>query len=216
MTPGRDDHWQVYALAAGPLPARVRLGGRSVRIFRVGPVAVLAGVPDEGPLEEALRAQHSIVVALAGRFDPILPVRFGARMSEARIAQVIRPSAPLLAKALTHVRGRQQMTMRLIGAEVPAEAPATGGAEYLARRLAARAFPPEASALRDALRGFVVDQRIQAGRGNIRLTVFHLVNRTDIERYIRAAEQASSGIAPWRMSLSGPWPPFAFAPELSQ
>jgi gas vesicle protein GvpL/GvpF len=215
-TSGRNDDWQVYALAAGPLPARIRVGARSVRILRVGSIAVMAGVPHERSLEEALRDQHSIVVELARRFDPILPVRFGARMTAARIAQVIRPSAHVLAKALSHVQGRRQMTMRLIGPAAPVPPPATGGADYLARRLAAHTFPQEAASLRDALSRFVVDQRIQPGRGGIRVTAFHLVNRNDIEAYIEAAKDASEGIAPLRMSLTGPWPPFAFAPELSQ
>lgn len=216
MTRGRNDDWMVYALATGRLPARVRLDGRSIRIFRVGPIGVLAGKPDDRPIEEALRVQHAIVVALAGRFDPILPVRFGARMSAARIDQVIRPSAQLLAKALTHVSGRRQMTMRLIGPPDTVVPRATGGTEYLAQRLVARAFPREASPLRDALSGLVVDERVQPGRGSIRLTVFHLVDRDDVESYARTAEDASRAIAPWRISLSGPWPPFAFAPELSR
>jgi hypothetical protein len=216
MTSGRDEDWQVYALAAGRLPARVRLDGRSIRIFRVGPIAVLAGTPDERPIEEALRVQHAVVLELARRFDPILPVRFGARMSEARIAAVVRPSVQPLLNALTHVRGRQQMTMRLFG---PPEAPtplATRGTEYLTRRLLARVIPREAAPLRDALSGFIADERIQPGRGSIRVTVFHLVNRKDIPSYVETAEDASHDIAPWRMSLSGPWPPFAFGPELSR
>ena len=205
----------MYALAAGPLPARVRVAGRVVRILRVGAIAVIVEAPHELPVEEALRDQHAIVLELAKRFDPILPVRFGARMTAARIASVVRPSTAALTEALAHVRGRQQMTIRLIGPVAPA-LPATGGADYLARRLAAHTFPPEASPLRDALRRFVVDERTQPGRGTLRLTVFHLVDRRHVPAYIQAAEDASDAIDPWRLSLSGPWPPFAFAPELPQ
>lgn len=210
----RDEDWQVFALAAGPLPARVRVAGRFVRVLRVGRIAVIVGTPHELPVEEALRDQHAIVLELARRFDPILPVRFGARMTAARITDVVRPSAEVLTKALAHVRGRQQMTIRLVGPAAPAPVPAAGGADYLARRLAAQTYPPEASPLREAVNRFVVDERTQPGRGTVRLTVFHLVDRNHVPAYIQAAKDASDLIDPWRMSLSGPWPPFAFAPEL--
>ena len=212
----RDEEWQVYALATGPLPRRIRVAGRSIHVLRVGSVAVAVGTPLDLHVEEGLRDQHAIVIALAQQFDPILPVRFGARMTRARIAQVIEPSAGALLRALAHVRGRQQVTLRLMGPLAPAISPATSGTEYLARRLAAQAFPPETSPLQDAVRPFVVDQRIHPGRGGIRLTVFHLVNKESAPAYIRAAQSVAAKIDPWRVSISGPWPPFAFGPELSQ
>jgi gas vesicle protein GvpL/GvpF len=212
----RNEDWQVYALSTEQVPARLRIAGRSIRVFRVGSICVLAGAPQEIRLEEALRDQHSIVVELAKRFDPILPVRFGARMTQARITQVIRPSDEVLMNALAHVRGRQQLTVRLIGPPMQAVERPASGTDYLARRLAAQAFPAEALPVRDAVSRFIVDERVQPGRGGIRLTVFHLVERTDVAAYIEATQDASEKIAPWRVSLTGPWPPFAFAPELSQ
>lgn len=212
----RNEEWQVYALSAGSLPLRVRVAGRGIRIFRVGPIAVFAGAPYEVPVEQALQDQHAIVVELARRFDPILPVRFGAQLTEARIAQVVHPSVQLLTSALTLVRGRQQLTIRLIGPAMPALTPPSSGAEYLARRRAAQAFPVDALPLRDAVGRFIVEERTQPGRGGVRLTVFHLVDRTDVKEYVKAAKSASGEIGAWRMSLSGPWPPFAFAPELPQ
>ena len=212
----RNEEWQVYALAMGPVPARLRVPGRSIRILRVGPIAVLAGAPHEIPLEKALRDQHSIVLELARRFDPILPVRFGARMTAARIAEVVSPSVDVLAAALARVRGRQQLTLRLTGPPAAPGQPPASGAEYLARRIESRTFPAEALPVRNAVSRFVIDERVQAGRGGVRLTVFHLVERDDVTAYIRAATGASADIEPWRVSVSGPWPPFAFAPELPQ
>jgi hypothetical protein len=68
--------------------------------------------------------------------------------------------------------------------------------------------------LEHALAPFVVDRRMQPGREGVRLTLFHLVNRTDVPSYQAAATEVEPRISPWRMVLSGPWPPFAFAPEL--
>jgi hypothetical protein len=212
--PGED--LEVYAVAAGSLPARIRVAGRTLRVFRVESIAVIAGPPLEVPVEEALREQHSLIVALAERVDPILPVRFGARMAVARIPGAIGPSVDVLTRALVHVRGRQQMTMRMAGPAIADYQPAASGMEYLAQRRAAQALPPAASPLREAVAPFVVDERIRRGHGSIRLTVFHLVKRNDVCSYTEAARAAAGRISPWSISLSGPWPPFAFAPELSR
>ena len=213
--PRAHDEWEVYALTLGSRSARLNVSGRSIRMFRVGKLAVLAAASRNLPVEAALRDQHAVVVRLADQFDPILPVRFGTRLTRARIAEVIGPSAETLTNALEHVRGRQQLTLRLKGPAAPVVERPESGTAYLARRLAATTFPEEALPLRSAVAPFIVDERTQPGRGEVRLTVFHLVRRQDVAPYIEAANAASAAIAPWSMSLTGPWPPFAFAPELS-
>src|SRR5688572_20504393 len=101
--------WDVYALAAGPLPRRVR-GAAALRVFGVGPIAVIAGPASRAArsTEVALREQHEAVVALSQRIDPLLPARFGSRMTAGRMEEAIRPSIHVLTQALEHVRGRQQ------------------------------------------------------------------------------------------------------------
>lgn len=212
-----DEELDVYALAAGRLPQRVRVRQASLRVLFVGPVAAITAPPRSAPtVEDALREQHAIVLALADRFDPLLPARFGSRMTRVRLDAAIRASADVIMAALDHVRGRRQMTVRLIGPEAPEPAPsaASTGTSYLAERRAARAVPPEAAPLQQAVAPFVVDERVQPGRGGVRSTLFHLVSREDVERYERAVEGSASRLVPWRAAVSGPWPPFAFAPEL--
>ena len=211
----RSEEWQVYALTLGAVSSRLNVASHSIQAFRVGKLAILAAAPRTLPLEAALRDQHAVVLELAEHFDPILPVRFGARMTAARIEQVVSPSAEILTNALEHVRGRQQLTIRLTGPAARVLDRSGSGTEYLARRLAASTFPDAALPLRNALSPFIVDERIQPGRGGVRLTVFHLVQKQAVADYIEAADAASGTIRPWHMSLTGPWPPFAFAPELS-
>lgn len=216
-TASRHEELDVYALAATPLPQRVRVGRASLRVIFVGPVAAIAGPPRHAQtVEDALREQHTIVLALAERFDPLLPARFGSRMTRARLEAAIRASAEVVTTALTHVRGRRQMTVRLIGPEAPerAQKPPVTGTSYLAARRAAHAVPAEAAPLRQAVASLVVDERVQPGRGGIRSTLFHLVSREDVERYEQAVEASAARLAPWRAVVTGPWPPFAFAPEL--
>jgi hypothetical protein len=207
----------VYALAAGGLPERMRVGRLSLRVFSIGSIAAIAGAPGGATAsEEALREQHAIVVALAERVDPLLPARFGSHMTAARLEAVISGSSAVLSNALEHVRGRRQMTVRLTGpatVEAPEPPPASGTA-YLARRRAGHSLPAEARPLEAGLQPFVVDRRVQPGRGAIRATVFHLVPRDDVAAYRAAFEQVAPRLAPWRAALSGPWPAFAFAPEL--
>jgi gas vesicle protein GvpL/GvpF len=219
----RGDHeeWEVYALAAGPLPSRLRVSGRSLRVFTVGPIAVIAGAlrPESRSTEETLRAQHALILALAERVDPLLPARFGSRTTVAGLDALIRPSLTTLLDALEHVRGRRQMTVRLTGppaVEPPRTDSTTGTAYLVQRRAAAHALPPEAASLRVAVNRFVIDERVQPGRGPIRATVFHLIAQGDVPGYRQAVEDvaASSALKPWSAAISGPWPPFAFAPEL--
>src|SRR5688500_9444869 len=111
----------VYALAAAPLPQRIRVGRVTLKALFVGPIAVLARPvrPVSLSTEEALREQHAIVTALAERVDPLLPARFGSRVTSATLDASFRPSIDVVVAALDHVRGRRQMTVRLIGPPAP-------------------------------------------------------------------------------------------------
>lgn len=211
----------MYALAAAPMPRRMRVEGRALRVFVVGSIAVIAARPrDSWSTEEALRGQHAVVVALADRVDPLLPARFGSRMNAARIEAAVRQGSGALTRALEHVRGRQQMTVRLIGPPVavaPSRPAPTTGTAYLAQRRAqAHDVPSEAVPLRAVVAPFVIEERVMPGRGAVRATLFHLVAREDVGRYQRAAEEIGASItaAPLRAAVTGPWPPFAFTPEL--
>lgn len=214
------DEWLVYALSAGPLPDRLRACGAVLRVVRVGPFAVIVGPPPaETSIEKTLRRQHAIVLELARRVDPLLPARFGSRVSMARLEAVLRSSTEVVMKALEHVRGCQQMTVRLVGppprAQAPLHPPSSGTAYLAHRRAATLAIPREAAPLERALRRFAVETRVQPGRGAVRVTFFHLVRRGHVSRYRMAFESAAPAVSPLRAVLTGPWPPFAFAPELT-
>jgi gas vesicle protein GvpL/GvpF len=91
---------------------------------------------------------------------------------------------------------------------------AASGTEYLrgiAR--AAKPSPPAAyRALGAALGAFVVAQRYQAGTGIVPEAVYHLVERTHVNRYRTAARALAASSPP--LVMTGPWAPFAFAPEI--
>jgi hypothetical protein len=72
----------------------------------------------------------------------------------------------------------------------------------------------DAAVIRESLAAFVVDQRIEPADGPLRATIYHLIARRHVRSYRRAADTLLPSLAPLRLAVTGPWPPFAFVPEL--
>jgi len=216
----RDPHWYVYALAARGLPTALRLPGHSLHVLTIAGVDVIGERRPQRPhpTAEVLREQHRIVARLADRTDAILPARFGTWVDETALRKVIRQHAGTITRALTAVRGRQQMTVRVFGApDVIAPAagrPASGTAFLESRRARFHAVSPEVATIRTVLGALVADERVESGGPGLRLTVFHLVPAALVAAYREKASELVSGLAPHDVGISGPWPPFAFAPDL--
>ena len=108
------------------------------------------------------------------------------------------------------------MTIRVFGSPDSSrlrEGGTTTGTAFLeSRRARVQHVPAEVSAIRQALRSLVAGERIEAGEGALRVTIYHLVSAKRTEAYARTS--AALDIAPHRLVVSGPWPAFAFAPEL--
>jgi hypothetical protein len=215
-----DDRLYVYALADRGLPRRLRVKGRALDVIAAGPLDAIVERhrPPPDVSEASLREQHAIVGELFRRRVALLPVRFGSLIDAADLARRVAAAEPALRAALAHVRGRAQMTVRVFGEpdaapDVP-RAPGTG-AEYLTARLA-QSRPPAATvaAIRDALGGLSVDEQVEGAKGHVRATVYHLVPETKLRAYLKAAETLRAALAPLRVTVTGPWPPFAFVPEL--
>jgi hypothetical protein len=213
----------VYALADERL-RKTTLQGHTIEALRVGGIYALAERTEDVPAvsEENLRAQHAIVIELARRVSAILPARFGSLVDRDELEQIVALRGAILHEALELVRGREQMTVRLIGDDAVAVAAAeprteTGaGKRYLEMRRAAAGYPlPEAvDRLARALEPHVAAHRAEPGAGTVRAVLYHLIPRGGSAEYRRELERAAPSAAPFSPSVSGPWPPFAFAPEL--
>jgi hypothetical protein len=215
-----DPHVYVYALAAGDLPRRLTLGPHILKTLDVGGVRAIVEPRDAplGPTEQALRDQHAIVVALADRTAALLPVRFGTFMRRSELEQRISQSRDVLSDSLRRVAGRVQMTLRILAdarVAVSASSRPVSGTAYLAQRQAlAAGADPSARALREAAAPFVVEERLEAAQGRVPETIFHLIAKADVPAYIKSVEPLARRIAPDRITVSGPWPAFAFGPEV--
>jgi hypothetical protein len=212
----------VYALMDSP-PPRLRVGDRSIEGVAFGDVYAAAVRGDELPRvsELALEEQHAIVGRLAARTAAILPMRFGALIDERELDRILTTNHAAIRAALDLVRGREQMTARLIG-PAPVRAAAapvavTSGTEYLRRRRDAtrpRSLPEGAALVQDAVRSMIAAERVEAGDGNVRATLWHLIERGQAARYRETVKPVAPRTSPLRLVVTGPWPPFAFAPEL--
>jgi len=216
----------VYALLGdAPAPnAGAGLREEPLRVVRVGELLAAVGDMAKSPAvsEATLRAHDAVIRRLADGVDAILPVRFGSLLPESSLADVLRARARELSEALALVAGRQQMTLRVLG-ETPANVvPATEasdaagpGARYLAARRAewqrAREAP-ELAPLRPGLERLVRAERVMRhDTPPLLASVYHLIDRGASAEYRAAVER--SAVAHVRVVVTGPWPPYAFAPE---
>jgi hypothetical protein len=220
----------VYALLdAPPRPdAGAGLSAEPLRVLRVGDLLAAVGEMTERPAlsEVTLRAHDAVVRRLAAAVDAILPVRFGSLLSEASLTDVLAARGRELREALALVTGREQMTLRLLGPATPAPTAAETvetvddvgpGTRYLDARRAEwrRAHAvPELAPLRPALAALVRAERVTRHDATPLLaSVYHLVDRGAAAAYAEALARAAEALAPIRAVASGPWPPYAFAPE---
>jgi hypothetical protein len=89
------------------------------------------------------------------------------------------------------------------------------GTEFLKLRLErARHVPQEVEILRRELGSLVRSERVAAREREGLVTVFHLVAHQKLDAYRRRASGLLSKLQPRIVSVTGPWPVFAFAPDL--
>lgn len=161
----------------------------------------------------ALRDQHSLVIAIANRARAVLPARFGSLIGRRELAALLRRHDAEIRAALEQVRDRVQMTVRVLGTARPpagAARPASGR-DYLerARRMLNPPLPSRAERLVSAVQPYVVSERREPGAGRLIATLYHLVDSAQVKHYTAAAGRRDPGLI-----VSGPWPPFAFSPQL--
>jgi hypothetical protein len=218
--------WYVFALVDEPPAVRLGRGLRGSLAARRLPAgfAIVERRADVPPAEfDTLRTHDAVVARLAAAVPAILPVRFGTLLELEEMDEALADREPEIVEAFDRVRGRVQFTWRAQGARRlvaearRAKAAAAGdagapGVDYL-RRAAAKAAPPAAfRAVREQLRPLLAAERYQAATASLPHALYHLVDRGRVSRYSLIARTLASSSPALR--LSGPFPPFAFTPEL--
>jgi hypothetical protein len=229
----------VYALvSSGTQPLRARgLHGERLRRIGHGPVAAIIGELPKTPRPSTrnLRRYDPIVRGLAARFPAILPARFATCFAAADELFVILDSRRQeFQRALAHVRGRVQMTVRIVGAGeagrageasrvdsaappaplAPPAPPALSGTAYLRARadaVARERHLPGFDPVREAVRRWVRDERVEKRAGIA--SVYHLIPRASTDAYRTALDRAANDVG-LRVLVTGPFPAYAFAERL--
>ena len=211
----------VYALAPPGLPGRFTIFGRRLRTIGFpGIDAIVERGAQVEPSTEAVKRQHSVVTLLSARNPAVLPARFGSVVTAETLGSLLARHRDEVLSAFRRVRGCDQMTVRLFGEpeeRTAAESASASGTAYLEQRRT-RAHPEsaEVALIRRVLGACLRAERVESGRHGVRVTVFHLVPRKRLAAYQRQAlvlqQQLREGGA--TITVTGPWPVFAFAPEL--
>jgi hypothetical protein len=219
----------VYGIAArGTDMSPLRgVNGEPLQMTRIGALDVLVGEVRTPPRPSArtLRRYDRILRSLWERRSAVLPARFGTVMRDrAELESTVRARRQTLGRQLAIVRDRVQMTVRLVaaldresgigdrrsGGSGGAGAGRSRGRRYLEARARASRLDhvPEVVAVREAVQRWVRAERIEARAGVA--TVYHLVPRSAVARYLNAAGRAAA-FAHFTVHISGPWPPYAFS-----
>jgi gas vesicle protein GvpL/GvpF len=197
-----------------------------LRLVAVGDFVALVGDVPATPEVTAmtLRAQDAVLRRLAAEVDAVLPARFGTLLhDDAALTDALARRRGPLAEALGRVAGCEQMTVRVWG-DGAAPAPAAGGesgggpgTRYLTDRRRAHAAAhnvPELEPLRQRLGDLVRAERVERhDRPPLLATVQHLVLRGAGGRYVAVVDDCRAGLRPCRVSVSGPWLPYAFGED---
>jgi hypothetical protein len=195
------------------------LEGERLLTVTIGRVAAIVGELKRPPkpIPTTLGKYSEVMHSLSERVPAIVPVRFGTCVQDLiELTFILQSRQQTLLRNLRDVRGRVQMTGRIFQPQDPervvsaSNASGASGADYLrARAAAARdkevvGFAP----VRAAVRRWIRDERVEK-QGTV-ASVYHLVPRGQAEKYRRALEQAAQD-AGLRLTVSGPWPPYAFS-----
>jgi len=213
--------WYVFALLDAK-PSRPTGKGLSgpITLREIGGCYVAAERrADVPPLELGALKKHHLAVARLWKGAPaVLPVRFGTLLESSDISDALDGRDAELAEAFDRVRGRGQFSWRAPrasranSAAVNEPPSPTSGTEYLRRAAHASTPPARFSSIRRQLAPFIAAERYEPSRPALPETLYHLVDRKGIDAYLAAASRIrASSPAP---ALSGPFPPFAFVPEL--
>jgi hypothetical protein len=209
----------VYALSSPGLPRRLSVLGRRLQCLAIGGIDAIierSRAPDRSL--EAIQFQHRLVGRLAARAPALLPARFGSVVTEDALRSLVSERQGEIEEALRLVRNCAQMTVRVFGPgqdALFADSESVSGTAYLTRRRErTHQRPPEAEIIRQELGSLARAERAEPGERGIRLVVYHLVARRQVSRYRRQASVLQVLLSPYDVTVTGPWPVFAFAPEL--
>jgi DNA repair ATPase RecN len=187
------------------------------------------------PTLEAVARAHHHVIAAAAQYCATLPMRLATLYhAEDRLAETLHEHRHRLLSTLDQVAGRTEWAVKAYAAPAPAEpadpSAAASGSAYLLRKRAELAHAADARStaaqaaeqvyarlanLADAARRHRPQPPQLTGRADPMLVnAAFLVSRGATNGFIDAADRLARQQPSMTVEVTGPWPPYSFAPAL--
>ena len=163
------------------------------------------------PRTAGAEADHDEVVGSLLEAPAVLPFRFGTVVAEAELESWLDARWARIRAGLAEVRGRVEMSVRLLQLDQRSAAPATTAGDLtaaalrgLAERLVERA-------------GMAAWRYCPTGRGaNLAASVVFLVPREEIPAFLARIAPVAARAENMAVVPTGPWPAYSFAPPLEE
>lgn len=204
----------LYAIAGcepAAVPARAA-DGRRLRAVGPGPVAILDAEGGGGGEGEAALRAHARTVNELMAAHPLLPARYGTRVSDEEATALVRDHPEALRAALSRVAGAVELA---VSARMHGEAGAgekSSGAAYLQARLAQRR---RGQAVLEHLQALIPLAREHVcrddGQDGPSVRVAYLVERERVAEFVAAVRELDETYAELELVCTGPWPPYSFS-----
>lgn len=220
----------LYALAPAILP-RLRLrgfGGAIVRRVRVQEIlAMVSEIGAAPPLTEAALRIHQDVIDRLFAAVTILPTRFGTLLADTKDAvRMLREREEVFSRTMAHLAGKAEISVKATWDDcAPASAAdkMESGRGFLAKRLESlapiRAYQERAAKAGGEIHRFLSAKAlaglVRAGRGNQFFDGDYLVWAKKPLPFLRACDEARKRWPGYAFTVTGPWPPAAFAARLT-
>ena len=228
----------LYAIFRGPLPPGLKLpagvAGQAVEVVEhQGLGAAVSGLAEsEAPADVPSLVAHEQVVEFFFRQQTVIPLRYGALAGERReVATVLEKHQAEYRTLLQALDGLAEIGIKLLidcspgrartdstaVSPAPFRSAEPPGASYLsAKKLSYRSadrmeerdseLVEEISA---SLAGLFVRRKVERPSRDRLLRLYFLVPRSAVECFRRKSRQGSRN-QPFKLLLSGPWPPYNF------
>ena len=208
--------------------------GARVRVLALGSLAAVVSEPGDVAVNEENLLAHNRVNAAALAVATPLPCRFGTRAAHARLAEYVSTNEAALAAALARVRGRVEMSVKLMEksgvrsqeSEVESEAgvadfgAAGAGTAFLLKKRremlgeegARRRAEEEAAWLASGVGELARETAARLSPSEaIIVRAAHLVERARVDEYRTRLRALAAERRDLRLLTSGPWPPYSFS-----
>jgi hypothetical protein len=212
----------VYAIHdPGDPPVARGLGGAQLRTTACGEIAATFSrhrTLQPRATKRMVWAHEAVVRQLMARMA-VLPLRFGTMLAgEAALREVLDARHDALAEGLERVRGRVELSVRVLG-EPPREASraeVSGRAYLMARREAHHRSERAAGEVHEPLAALSRDARLRApAPPPAILAAAYLVDRREVDAFKARVVALAAARDDLSIVGTGPWPPYSFVPELA-